>query len=207
MDHNEIVKAQQEFWNQRFAEDEYTYGTQPNVFFKAELDKLPVGAAFVPGAGQGRDAVYAAENGWQVSCLDLSSMGRERALQLAAERGVSLSYDVNDINLADYPDESFDVIASIFFHLPSVVRLDFFAKVRRWLKPGGMLLLQAFTPAQLKRSSGGPKDADMLLTSAQLANDLADMEILMNEESETELDEGKYHHGLANVVSFVARKK
>jgi SAM-dependent methyltransferase len=195
-----------EFWDKRFGQEGYAYGTEPNVFFRTVIDNMPPGRIFVPGAGEGRDAVYAATRGWEVFCADLSTSGKMKAEGLAAEKNVTLSYDVTNINDVQYPDNHFDVIASIFFHLPTEVRKPFFANVSKWLKPGGSFISELFTPAQLANNSGGPKDADMLMTTVKFDHEIKDLKVLTNMECEIELDEGSYHRGKANVVRYIASK-
>jgi len=180
MDHyTPASPAPSSIWDQRYAEEEYTYGTLPNEFFQAELARLQPGTLLVPGAGQGRDAVYAAEKGWKVYCTDQSNVGCQRAIELAENRGVKIQYIVCDILAAQYPEASFDLIACIFFHLLGTLRRQFFTDAQRWLKPGGTMLIQSFTPAQLSNTSGGPKDVDMLATPEILQSELAGLEVIL----------------------------
>ena len=192
---------QPEFWNQRYAEEAYAYGTHPNAYFKSVLDSLPPGRLLVPGAGEGRDAVFAAACGWQVLAFDQSEEGRRKALQLASQQGVVIAFDVSDA--ADYaPIGSFDAIALIFFHLPSPLRASFHQRVVEWLRPGGHLILEAFTPQQLQYKSGGPRDAALLMTPNMLQQDFTGLDIVENTELITQLEEGDYHRGPAAVVRF-----
>ncbi len=192
------------FWDERFGQDAYVYGKEPNEYFRSVIDKLPPGRLFVPGAGEGRDAVYAATLGWEVHCLDLSAEGRRKAMLLAAEKGVAIHYDVQSITDAAFPDGHFNMIASVFFHLPSAIRHRFYADAHRWLSPGGVFLMEAFTPAQLANTSGGPKDPDMLVDATAVKTDLAQFHILRIAEEEPTLAEGAYHTGKANVVDVLA---
>ncbi len=196
-----------EFWDQRFSEAGYAYGTAPNEYFKLQLDGLAPGWIFVPGAGEGRDAVYAAEKGWQVKCADLSEAGRKKTLQLAAEKNVQLEYELLDINHANFAPNTFDAVAAIYFHLPSRERAIFFTNMLKWLKPGGVFIAELFTPLQLNNISGGPKDPDMLVTAANMAMLSDEMDVIVNEEQEIELNEGKYHRGKGSVVRFLGKKK
>lgn len=196
-----------DFWDKRFAEPGYAYGTEPNDFFKSEIDKLQPGAILIPGAGEGRDGVYAAKQGWTVQCADLSESGRQKTLLLAKENNVNVQYDCRSISDVEYGDNQFDVIAATFFHLDEPGRQKFSNNVLKWLKPGGYFVAELFTKEQLKNNSGGPKDVSMLSGAAEMQNDFGWMEIISNEETETVLNEGKYHQGKANVVRFVGRKK
>jgi SAM-dependent methyltransferase len=195
-----------EFWNSRFEQPGFMYGDAPNVFFKSIIDSLTPGRLFVPGAGEGRDAVYAAEKGWDVYCVDLSDAGQTKALQLAATKNVTIKYIVADIDTIDFPETTFDAIACIFFHLPQDIRTRFYANAAKWLKPNGHFLLVSFSPDQLNNSSGGPKDLNMLTSAAQIKEETSTLNHLTLEECETILDEGKHHSGKANVVHCVAQK-
>jgi SAM-dependent methyltransferase len=196
-----------QFWDVRFASPDFIYGKEPNQFFKSVIDTLPQGKLLVPGAGEGRDGVYAATLGWDVVCVDQSVEGSKKAHQLADEQKVTITYEVSDIELADFPDASFDAVAAIFFHLPSPIRQRFLNNVVKWLKPGGTLILQSFTPRQLGRASGGPKDVDMLPEPAEIDNYKDVLIIERQLEMETELSEGTYHSGMASVAEVIARKK
>lgn len=196
-----------QFWNQRFGAAEYVYGKEPNAFFKSVIDNMTPGRIFIPGAGEGRDAVYAAAKGWDVYCADTSDAGRDKAMKLAAEKKVGIRYEIMDINDAVYPDAYFDAVASVFFHLPEKTRLRFYQGARKWLKPGGLFMMEAFTPKQLQYRSGGPKDADMLVDTEQLTKELVGFDTILLKESEVLLDEGTHHQGMGSVLDFTGRKK
>lgn len=195
------------FWNDRFAESDFAYGKEPNDYFKSVIDKLEPGRVFIPGAGEGRDAVYAATKGWDVYCLDLSESGKTKATKLADENGTTIKYVVGSISAADFPEGSFDLIGSTYFHLPEDIRKSFVANAIKWLKPGGYFVSELFTPAQLANTSGGPKDVSLLATKEQFAEDFKTLDIINNEETKVTLNEGQYHQGKANVVRFTGRKK
>ncbi len=195
-----------EFWDARYDSQEYIFGSQPNVFFKSVLDGLTPGKILIPGAGEGRDAVYAASKGWEVICLDLSVSGWSKALRLATRENVRIDYRVGDIAQADFPEANFDAIASIFFHLPSELRKTFHQNAYKWLKPGGTFIMEAFTPLQLGHTSGGPKDVDMLMTREIIGAEMQEFHILSVAETETYLSEGKGHEGIANVAQLICKK-
>ncbi len=188
-----------DFWNQRYSEPGFAYGTAPNAYFKSVIDKLPPGKLLVPGAGEGRDAIYAATLGWDVLAFDQSEAGRDKALKLASEHNVSIRYEITDVQHF-VTTEKFDAVALIFFHLPPVLRQAMHVGMQEWLPQGGHVIIEAFTPAQLQNTSGGPKELSFLLTSEILAKELSYLKILENAEMQTELDEGPYHKGLADVV-------
>lgn len=195
------------FWNTRYAAKEYAYGTAPNEFFKLFIDGATPGKILIAGAGEGRDAVYAAEKGWEVYCVDLSDEGKNKALKLAEEKGVNITYYINDITSTDFPENSFDCVASIFCHLPVVQRQAFHLKATGWIKQGGYFVLEAFTPEQLKYTSGGPKDKDVLVSENMLATEFEPLEIVILRDTEKMLHEGSYHEGKVSVVEFLGKKK
>ena len=196
-----------EFWNTRYAEPDFVYGTAPNTFFKQQIDALPIGKLLLPSEGEGRNAVYAASKGWDVTAFDYSAEGKQKALQLAEKQGVTIKYIVADA--AEFQtDERFDVVALIYAHLPPSVQKAFYPKISTFLKPNGLLMAELFTPNQLlnKRSSGGPKDLSMLYDIELLKKEFFDLKILKAEELTVDLSEGTYHKGLGDVVRFVAQK-
>ncbi len=197
----------QDFWNERYAGEDYAYGKSPNAYFKSVIDDLPPGKMLMPGAGEGRDAVYAAQLGWQVDAFDFSAAGQAKALKLATDANVSINFQV--LNVADFapPQQVYDFVALIFFHLPSVLRRPFHQKVAQTLRPGGYVLLEAFSPEQLPRDSGGPKNRDMLMSKADVKAEFSELQMISLEAPEIELDEGAYHQGLASVIRFLGQKK
>ena len=193
------------FWNARFGAEPTVYGEGPNVFFANQLGALAPGRILLPGDGEGRNAVHAAEQGWSVRSFDASSVGVEKALALAARRGVSISAEVGDASDWE-PGEAFDAIGLCYLHLPPPLRAEFHPRVAGWLKPGGTLILEGFGPGQLAFTSGGPKALDMLFTTAMLEADFAGLEVQYCVTEEAVLDEGPYHQGQAELTRLVARK-
>lgn len=200
-----------EFWNERYSAPEYAYGIAPNEFLAGVLAGLKPGKILFPAEGEGRNAVYAAEAGWEVSAFDLSEEGKKKADQLATSRGVILEYLVGNLSEITYPSESFDALVLIFAHFPASLRESFHSKLLTFLKPGGILILEGFSKDHLKFSSvnplsGGPKDPAMLFSEEELRSDFKGMEILSLEEKEVALKEGLYHSGRSAVIRLVARK-
>jgi SAM-dependent methyltransferase len=193
-------------WNDRYEQETFQYGTEPNDYFKSQIDQLPVGRILIPAAGEGRDAVYAAKLGWEVYAFDSSERGRDKALQLAKKEKVSIYYICEDALKIKFPLESFDVIAFTYFHLPPESRNVFHQKSIKWLKNNGLIILEGFNQNQLGLSSGGPKNKDWLFDKMTLSDDFKELVILENAEKQRVLNEGPLHQGVAEVIQFKAQK-
>lgn len=195
-----------QFWDERYAEKEFVYGTMPNQFLAEQLLKLKAGSILLPCEGEGRNAVFAANNGWQVTAFDFSNEGLNKAHLLAKQNGVSIDYLIGDASVINFENNSFDVIALIYAHFPAAIRAIIHKRMLNWLKPGGTLLLEAFNPLQVKNTSGGPKDINMLYSEGMLAQDFDTLKIVHSVTHDIVLNEGKFHNGLASVVQFVGKK-
>ncbi len=195
-----------QFWNEKYAEEQFVYGTKPNRFLELMLESRPSGRLLFPCDGEGRNAVYAAKLGWEVHAFDQSSRAQEKALALAEQEGVTIHYSLGDA--LDYnPDLRFDAIALIYAHFPSAIRTQIHQNLIQLLKPVGELWLEAFAPGQLEYQSGGPKDPSMLYTPEILEQDFQDLQIRQAEITKYVLDEGPGHSGMGEVVRFRAVKK
>lgn len=195
-----------DFWNNRYNETEYAYGKNPNVFFANCLKNISKGVAILPCEGEGRNAVYAAKNGFTVYASDFSEAAKNKALALAKEIGVQINYDVSDVLDLDYPNNSADIVALIYAHFPEKIRKKLHEKTINWLKPGGKIILEAFNQKQLGNTSGGPKDISMLYSKSILEEDFRALKLEMLEENTVDLKEGKYHQGKAEVIRLIAVK-
>jgi len=193
-------------WNERYQQDNYQYGINPNDFMAEQIQQLPAGRILFPGAGEGRDAVFDAKLGWEAHAFDLSEHGQAKALKLASQEKTRIHFKVADASLVKFPLASFDVIALTYFHLPIEIRLPFYANCVSWLKPGGKILIEGFSKKQLGLSSGGPKNIDWLFSAKELETEFPVLKIILNEEKQRILDEGPLHQGLAEVVQFIAQK-
>lgn len=197
----------EDFWNEKYNTEEYLYGTEPNEFFRTFIDSLPPGKLLLPGAGEGRNAVYAAEAGWEVDAFDISSRGREKALRLARENDVNIQYSLQDLNSFDCKKEYYDVVALIFLHLPPAERKEFHKRISECLKnEGGNLYLLAFSKEQLNYTSGGPEDEESLYTREMMMEDFRELQIDLLQEDEVTLSEGEGHKGPASVIKMRALK-
>lgn len=193
-------------WNARYQEPGYAYGTAPNDFLRDMADRIPEGPVLCLAEGEGRNAVHLAERGHVVTAVDLSEAGLAKAAALALERGVGLHTVHAD--LADFviEERAWAGIVSIFAHLPPAVRARLHAAVVHGLRPGGVFLLEAYTPAQLALATGGPADPTLLMTAASLRTELAGLELELCREVEREVVEGRLHRGRAAVVQVLGRR-
>ena len=197
------------FWDQNFSAPGYQYGTEPNAFLREQAFRLAPGSrVLVPGDGEGRNGVWLASQGHEVTSVDLSRVGLRKAQQLAAGKGVELS--VLQADLADWAPgpASFDAVVLTYVHLPASIRASAHARLAAGLRHGGWFILEAFHPGQLAHGSGGPRDAAMLYDLVKLRADLAatGLQESLVWEGLVTLDEGPGHQGLAHVTRYVARK-
>jgi hypothetical protein len=197
-----------DFWNKRYSESEYAYGKEPNRFFKREIDRLNPGSLFLPGEGEGRNAVYAASRGWDVHALDISKEGRKKAHALAKEYNTSIKYTLGSIETADVPQKSFDAAALIFVHLAPELFTVTLNKIAAGLKPNGKIIFELYSTKQLGRRSGGPKSIDLLFDLNPLSSRLIKMGFQLPDirEEEVLLNEGQFHSGKAMVIRGVGQK-
>lgn len=191
-------------WNERFSEPGFVYGTEPNDFLASVVDQLPRGRALSLAEGEGRNGVFLAERGLDVWAVDGSSVGLEKAQALAASRGVHLHTEVADLADFHIAPGSWDVIVSIWCHLPTALRRRIHAEAAAGLKPGGALVLEAYTPDQLTYKTGGPQNVDMLMTLAALKEELPGLRFEVGRETVREIHEGRLHNGPSAVVQVLA---
>ncbi len=194
------------FWDERYSSIEFVYGTEPNSFFKDELNKLKTGNILLMGEGEGRNAVYAAVKGWNVDAVDFSIIAKEKALKLAEENSVSINYEIADLSEYKLKSIYYDVAAIIFLHLNPKIRNVTHAKVVDSLKPGGTLILEVYEKGQLGKDSGGPQNIDMLYSKEELKNDFNNMKIIELEKKVINLNESEQHKGEAVVLRLIAVK-
>jgi hypothetical protein len=197
------------FWNERYQNNETVYGLLPNVFFKHCIDKINTGKLLLPAEGEGRNAVYAAKNGWDVTAFDYSEVAKEKALKMAMSHQVTFVYQTTNFLSFQAEPASMDAVALIYAHMPPEIRSEFHHKVAYWVKKGGYVILEAFNPLQLELQSGGPKDVSMLYIQEMLKNDFPehDWKIELLETTETELSEGPFHEGKAQVIRLLACRR
>ena len=193
-------------WDERYATADYVYGTEPNDFVRQASSRIPAGPVLCLAEGEGRNAVFLAQQGHAVTAVDGSTNGLLKAQALAAARGVAIQTVVAD--LADYVIQPsvFAGIVSTWAHLPAPTRRRVHAQVVEGLKPGGVFILEAYTPAQLGFGTGGPKDPLLCMTLADLREELRGLELLVGRECERDVIEGRGHTGRGAVVQVCAMK-
>lgn len=195
------------FWEERFSTEEYIYGTEPNLFFKEEINKIsPPGLLLLPGEGEGRNAVYAANLGWKVDAFDQSTVAILKAEKLAKEKNVKINYSNVDLEVFTPHNNIYDCAALIFIHLPTQFRTTFHKKVIDATKPGAKIILELFSKNQFGKSSGGPQDLEMLSSVEEIKNDFQGLKTILLKEEKIDLAEGEKHSGEASVIRFVGEK-
>lgn len=193
-------------WDQKYDEEHYVYGKEPNDFLAEQVGHLPKGRILCLADGEGRNSVFLAEQGYDVTAVDSSTVGIRKAKALAEEKGVNVSFLLRDLAEFDMGHETWDGVVSIFGHLPPPLRKTVHAAVVKGLKPGGVVLLEAYTPDQLKHRTGGPPVAEMMMTEDSVKSEFAGLSFVHCEEKEREVIEGVGHHGMAAVVQLIAKK-
>lgn len=205
---NDKWASPQKMWDERFGQAEPIYGEQPNAYLRVQVHRLsPRSKILVPGDGYGRNGIWLAKQGFRVSTIDLSPVGVERARKSAQAAGLTMAIEEADLTTWNWPMGNFDAVASIFLHLPPDIRPHIHGQMLGALKPAGLLIIEAFTPAQLQHLSGGPKQLELLYTTEILQKDFTGAEVLELLEVEIDLDEGRLHRGRAAVVHGVFRKQ
>lgn len=200
-----------EFWNDRYSAKEYAYGESPNEYFAEKLSELECGRILLPADGEGRNGVFAAKLGWDVTSFDISESGKAKAEQLAQKNKAHINYDVVDVESINYQQSSFDAIALIFAHFHENVRRSYHQKLDGLLKPGGYIIIEAFSKNhihynRLNEQVGGPKDEKMLYDINEIEQDFPNYTILELRETELLLNEGGFHKGKGAVIRFFGRK-
>ena len=199
------------FWDERYKAKTYVYGKEPNQYFAEKLRELEPGKILLPAEGEGRNAVFAARQGWEVSAFDSSSEGRKKAFLLAEEAGVQIDYQVTD-HKGYISAKDLDVIALIYAHFPSSDRKDLFQGLSKNLKKNGRVIFEGFGKKHLEYQQknpevGGPKEERMLFSEEELREAFRDLDLLEFYEGEVNLSEGEFHKGTGWVIRFVAQKK
>ncbi len=199
-------------WNDRYSKDEYAYGEEPNRYFKEQLGKLAVGKILFPAEGEGRNAVFAAKLGWDVSAFDISHEGKRKAMALAEKNNVTIDYKVGELETLDFESEQFDAVALIYAHFPASIKSAYHKAFEKYLKKKGIIIFESFSKNHINYlmandKVGGPKDIESLFSIDEIRSNFPDYDIIELVETEIELNEGLYHNGTGSVIRFVGRKK
>lgn len=199
-------------WNDRYSNEEFAYGEEPNNYLKEQLEKLHPGTILFPAEGEGRNAIFAARLGWEVSAFDISAEGRNKAIRLAETNNVTIDYQVGELESLNFTENQFDAIALIYAHFPAEIKSSIHKQLDKYLRKGGIIIFEAFSKKHLEYLAkndkvGGPKDIESLFSIEEIKNDFPDYEIIKLEEKEIELNEGLFHNGKGSVIRFVGRKR
>jgi cyclopropane fatty-acyl-phospholipid synthase-like methyltransferase len=197
-----------DMWDERYATEEYFFGTEPNAFLVSQRHLLKPGMSCLAVAdGEGRNGVWLAQQGLKVLSVEASAVALEKAKKLAEQRGVAIDFEQADLAHWQWGENRFDAVAAIFIQFaPPALRVQMFEGIKRCLKPGGLLLLQGYTPRQLEYKTGGPPLAENMYTEKMLRDAFRDMEILNLSEHDDHVSEGAGHSGMSALIDMVARK-
>jgi SAM-dependent methyltransferase len=199
-------------WDERYCESQYAYGKEPNEYFKKYLTKFKPKSILLPAEGEGRNAVFASTLGWEVTAFDISEEGKKKALQLANQRAQLIKYDLGLLPGLNYKEEQFDAIGLCYAHFPATMKDSYYKKFHELLKPGGVVIFEAFSKEQIKiqkinPDAGGPRDVDLLFSKEEIKSYFPNYQIIELLETEVDLNEGNFHKGLSQVLRFVGVKQ
>lgn len=199
-------------WEERYANKEYAFGEEPNVYLKEQLEKVDAGKILFAAEGEGRNAIFAAKKGWSVSAFDISTEGKNKALKLADKNDVQIDYQIGQLPSLNYANDSFDVISLIYAHFPPNIKSEYHKLLDKKLKTGGLIILEAFSKNNLKYKEenpniGGPGNLSSLFSIEEIKTDFNNYEIIELKEAVIELNEGLYHNGKGSVIRFLGQKK
>ena len=198
-------------WDERYKSNAYAYGENPNNYLKEQLKKLEPGTILFPAEGEGRNAVFAAQLGWNVFAFDISSEGKNKALQLAKTNNIQMDYQVGQLPELNYTNKQFDVIALIYAHFPANIKSKYHHLLDKYLRKDGIIIFEAFSKKHIEYRTknekvGGPKDIESLFSIDEIKADFKNYEIIELVEKVIELKEGTCHNGKGSVIRFVGKK-
>ncbi len=201
-----------EFWDERFSNREYIYGEEPNEYVKEKLRLFKPGKVLFPAEGEGRNAVYAADLGWETAAFDQCTEGKKKADRLAEKKGVEIDYKVGDLPGLGYQKEEFDAIVLVYAHFGRDIRSEYHRLLNSYLRPGGVVIFEGFGEKHVDYQEkypqvGGPKTPALFFSEKEIKQDFGEYEFLDWYEGELDLEEGEYHKGRGWVIRFTARKK
>lgn len=195
-------------WDKRYDTDEYVYGTRPSSFLERHSALLSRGSkALAVADGEGRNSVFLAEQGLNVTAMDSSTVGLDKARRLAETRGVEIDFELADLREWDWQADQYDMVAAIFIQFADpAFRAEIFDGIEKTLKPGGMLLLHGYTPKQIEFGTGGPPVPELLYTRDMLIKRFGRWERKVLTEYEAVLNEGPGHNGMSALIDLIALK-
>ena len=209
MNSNAAQEAEQ-FWNQRFDVDEFIFGKDPNLFLVESTKKYVTSGSRVlcVADGEGRNSVWLAQQGMQVDAFDVSAVAIKKAKKFASDNQVDIAFHHSDCDSYPWQPNQYDAIAAIFVQFADpALRARLFDNMINGLKPGGLLIVQGYTPKQLEYKTGGPGQLSHLYTEYLMNELLVELEILEMRSYETELQEGARHSGVSALIGIIARKR
>jgi 2-polyprenyl-3-methyl-5-hydroxy-6-metoxy-1,4-benzoquinol methylase len=195
-------------WEARYSAPEYIFGKAPNYFLAKCKPLLPAsGHVLAVADGEGRNSVWLAEQGLDVHAIDFSPTAQDKARALARERGVKINFEIADVHVWTYPEAAYDAVCEIFtqFSTPAERALKW-GGMSKALKPGGLLIIEGYTPKQLAYGTGGPKQIEHLYTRPMLEQAFAGFTNMAFTEEELELNEGARHAGMSAVIGLTCLK-
>ena len=196
---------QQEFWNGKFSKADYFYGINPNDFLASNIELLKNHQKLLClGEGEGRNAIFFAKNGFEVSAIDASNLGLEKLQNRAIQEKLDIKTICMDLNFWE-TDEKYDVIVASYLHMYKDEREELFKKIEESLNINGYFIAEFFSTKQLSFNSGGPKDLDLLYSLEDFQNYFNLCKKKITEEIVV-LDEGIGHQGEACVIRVVIQK-
>lgn len=191
-------------WDEEYNTETYVYGKSANDFLRENYSAIPKGKVLCLAEGEGRNAVFLAQQGYDVTAVDISRVGLNKAQQLAEENHVSIQTICEDLATFDLGEQYWDGIVSIFCHLPPELRRSLYQRLEKALKPSGILLLESYRPEQLQYKTGGPSVAAMMTSTSTLMEELPHLTFSHLVAIERHVVEGINHKGLAAVVQAIA---
>jgi len=201
------MKDYKKMWDERYSQNDLVYGEKPNTYFQKIIDKLNPGKILMPGDGEARNSLYAAKNGWEVTSVDFSSVAIEKAKHYAEHEKVSIEFINEDLSKYNYPEEYYDAVGIIFFHLQSPEKEIIHENIAKSIKTGGIIIAEVFSNNQLQHASGGPRNKNALYTLEEIAEYYKDFDHIELLEAQIELKESKFHWGPASVIRLFGKKK
>ncbi|TRX71847.1 bifunctional 2-polyprenyl-6-hydroxyphenol methylase/3-demethylubiquinol 3-O-methyltransferase UbiG [Carboxylicivirga sp. M1479] len=201
-----------EFWDDRYSQDEFAYGAEPNEYIKEKLPLLKPGKVLFPAEGEGRNSVYAAQLGWEVCAFDFSAVGKKKADALAASKGVSINYQVKGFLEEEYEANEFDAICLTFVHFHPDMKMQMHKRLDSYLKVGGYIIMDAFSKEhreinKVNEHAGGPPNADMMYSIEEIKSYFDNYDFIELKKELVHLQEGFGHVGEGSVIRFVGKKK